>query len=163
MNQDEFIEIIKNHQKIIYKICFSFCRIPEDKQDLEQEIMIQIWHSLKQFDGRVKLSTWIYRVSLNTAISFYRKEKKRRLNKQKLTESTFYFETQTEESQAEDEKLVELQLAINKLNDLEKSLILLYLDDLKYTEISEIMGISESNVGTKLNRIKTKLKTLIHQ
>mgnify|MGYP000539553088 CR=1 FL=1 len=76
MNQEEFIEIIKNHQKIIYKICFTFCNAPEDKEDLEQEILIQIWHSLKQFDGRVKLSTWIYRVSLNTAISFYRKEKK---------------------------------------------------------------------------------------
>jgi RNA polymerase sigma-70 factor (ECF subfamily) len=162
MNQDEFIEIIKKHQKIIYKICFSFCRFSEDQEDLEQEIMIQIWHSLKQFDGRVKLSTWIYRVSLNTAISFYRKEKKRRLNKSKLNESAFYLENQTEVSVAEEVKLTELKKAINSLNDLEKSLILLYLDDLKYSEISKIMGISESNVGTKLNRIKIKLKSKIN-
>ena len=83
MKNEEYISIIKAHQNLIFKICNNYCKDAESKQDLEQEILIQIWHSLKQFDGRVKLSTWIYRVSLNTAISFYRTAKKEGLTNYK--------------------------------------------------------------------------------
>tara|TARA_B110000902_G_C14088298_1_gene505815 strand:- start:38 stop:526 length:489 start_codon:yes stop_codon:yes gene_type:complete len=162
MNKEDFITIINDHKKIVYKTCYSFCRQEEDRKDLEQEILIQLWHSLKQFDGRVKLSTWIYRVSHNTAISFYRKDKKRRLNKLKLSDYAFYLESEQNETEVLNEKIARLYKAINQLNDLEKSLILLYLDKLSHSEISNIMGISESNVGTKISRIKLKLKTLLN-
>lgn len=76
MDKREFISIVKDHQNLIFKICYSYCTEHEDRKDLEQEILIQIWRSLQKFDNGVKLSTWIYRVALNTAISYRRKESK---------------------------------------------------------------------------------------
>ena len=154
MKQEKFIEIIKDHQKLIYKICNAYCDA-QNQKDLEQEILIQLWTSFDKYDGRVKMSTWIYKVALNTAISQYRKsliEKKKHAN---IDKSLFSFPDYDIEV---DEHIKLLYQFIETLNYIDKAIILLYLDSYKYQEISDIIGISKTNVASKINRIKTKLK-----
>lgn len=161
MGKEKFIEIIRNHQNLIYKICNSYCSIPENRKDLEQEILIQIWQSLKRYDGRVKLSTWIYKIALNTAITFYRDGSKHNNNRVKVDVSVlslpdFEYDSET------DKKISMLYGFIEKLNEIDKALMLLYLDDKKHKEIAEILGISETNVATKISRIKNAFKAQIN-
>lgn len=157
MEKQEFISILKNHQQLIFKICHSYCPSVEDRNDLQQEIAIQIWKSLQQFDNGVKLSTWIYRVALNTAISFHRKNAKK--EKYQYFEESLLIVDDNEHQQVMDENIAELYRFINTLGDLEKALMLLFLDEKPHKEIAEILGITTSNVSTKISRIKTQLKT----
>ncbi len=157
MEKDKFISIVKDNRNLIYKICYSYCSDPESRKDLEQEILMQLWNSFSKFDGRVKISTWIYRIALNTAISFYRKDcthNGRKITIDELIISPSHFEYVPEQ----DENLVLLYQFIENLNKMDKALMLLYLDDNKYKTIAEILGISETNVATKINRIKKSLK-----
>jgi RNA polymerase sigma-70 factor (ECF subfamily) len=154
MDEKKFISIIENHKGLIFKVCNSYCN-RNDRKDLEQEILIQLWNSYNKYNGSVKVSTWIYKIALNTAISHYRKslvEKKRSsiVKESILTYSEYDLEL--------DEKIKLLHHFIEKLNYIEKAIILLYLDNYTYTEISDTIGISKTNVATKINRIKTKLK-----
>ena len=156
MNKDQFIDIVTEHQKLIFKVCNSYCSDVESRKDLDQEILIQLWNALDKFDGRVKLSTWIYKIALNTAISFYRKESKKtrdtELKEQVIT-------LQKEEYDKEwDVKLTMLNTFLSELGRLDRALMLLYLDGYKNTEIAELFGITPSNVSTKINRIKGQLK-----
>ncbi|MBN2667593.1 MAG: sigma-70 family RNA polymerase sigma factor [Bacteroidales bacterium] len=160
MEKEKFIKVIKENQNLIYKICYSYCSNTEDRKDLEQEILFQIWRSFSKFDNRVKVSTWIYRIALNTAISFYRKDVK---NKRNDYDSVIISLETYELDSEQDENLTLLFGFIEELKRLDKALILLYLDDMKYKEMAEILGISESNVATKINRIKLKLKEKFNQ
>lgn len=158
MEKEKFISVIKENQKLIYKICYSYCSNQEDRKDLQQEILLQLWSSFSKFDGRVKISTWIYRIALNTAISFYRKDSKYSKKRDSINESIISIsslELETEKA----ENISVLFHFIEQLNELDKALILLYLDDNKYYEIADILGISETNVATKISRIKKRLKT----
>ena len=151
--KDKFLALILENKKIIYKVCYSYCRNPEDRKDLMQEIIIQLWKSSGKYDAQYKLSTWIYRIALNVAISFYRSETRRKQDTSSLDENII--------DMVEDEHEDDIQLLygfIDKLDELNKALILLYLDNLNYKEISYILGITETNVATKLNRIKQNLK-----
>lgn len=157
VEKDKFISIIKANQNLIFKICYSYCSNPENRKDIQQEVLIQLWNSFSKFDGRVKISTWIYRIALNTAISYYRKECRHNDKKISIDASiisTSYFEYVPEQ----DENIILLYQFIENLNEMDKALILLYLDDNKYKTIAEILGISETNVATKINRIKKNLK-----
>ena len=154
MKQEEFIAIIKDHQKLIYKVCNAYGNT-QNQKDLEQEILIQLWTSLDKYDGRVKMSTWIYKIALNTAISQYRKSLVEKKKQSTIDESLFSFADYDFEV---DQHIKLLYQFIEKLNYLDKAIILLYLDNYKYQEISEIIGISKTNVASKINRIKTKLK-----
>ncbi|WP_282147552.1 RNA polymerase sigma factor [Algibacter lectus] len=157
VEKDKFISVIKDNQNLIYKICYSYCSNSENRKDLQQEILLQLWNSFSKFDGRVKISTWIYRIALNTAITFYRNDCKHKDKKVTIDASIIslsYFESDS----GKDENIVMLYHLIERLDEMDKALILLYLDDNKYKEIADILGISETNVATKISRIKKSLK-----
>tara|TARA_R110002072_G_scaffold192107_7_gene348855 strand:+ start:1332 stop:1841 length:510 start_codon:yes stop_codon:yes gene_type:complete len=158
--KEHFIKTIDEHKKIIYKIVNSYCQNKEDKKDLEQEIIIQLWNSFDNYNSDYKYSTWMYRLALNVAISFYRKEKKWSMKNDFYNEeSIFKIEEDTIEEQTElNYHLKLLQEFIQNLNELNKALMLLYLEEKSYEEISEILGITKTNVATKISRIKLKLK-----
>jgi RNA polymerase sigma-70 factor (ECF subfamily) len=153
--KEKFISVIKEHKKIIFKICSSYCRHIDERKDLEQEILLQLWHSFPKYDGRVKISTWMYKIALYTAISFYRDNEKHKRNHVAIDESVISL---PEEQTDQKENIHFLYHCIRQLNELDKALILLYLEEHSYKEIAQIIGITETNVATKLNRIKNHLK-----
>lgn len=157
MEKEKFISVIRDNQKLIFKICYTYCKNSENRKDLEQEILLQLWKSFKKFDGRVKISTWIYRIALNTAISFYRNDCKTN-DKTLLIDASIISLSNIEENSEFDENISILYRLIEKLNEFDKALILLYLDNNKYLDIADILGISETNVATKISRIKRILK-----
>jgi len=157
VEKDKFISVIKDHQNLIFKICYSYCKNPENRKDLQQEILMQLWSSFSKFDGRVKISTWIYKIALNTAIFYYRNDCKYNDKKVKIDASIISlsnFELDSEQ----DENIIMLNQFIERLDKMDKALILLYLDENKYKDIADIIGISETNVATKISRIKKSLK-----
>lgn len=154
-NKENFISAIKENRKLIYKICHLYCLHNECRNDLQQEILLQLWITFPKFDGRVKISTWMYKIALNTAISFYRNESKHKNNHVEIDDLVL---TLTDFNSVETEEIKHLYTCIYQLNEFDKAIILLYLDDKSYKEIAQIMGITETNVATKLNRIKNKLK-----
>ncbi|MFD1095917.1 RNA polymerase sigma factor [Salegentibacter chungangensis] len=151
----EFTEAIKENEGIIYKVTFMYTDNLEDRKDLYQEIVYQLWKSFDTFKGNSKLSTWIYRVALNTSVTYLDKRKKR--GQQVPINSELLNRLETSEK-ASDEKLKLLYEHIKRLNDIEKAIILLYLEGKNYEEIAGITGFSKTNVGTRLNRIKEKLR-----
>ncbi len=151
-----FDDLIEQHKGILVKVAGTYCRDETDREDLFQEICIQIWRSMNRYNSEYKISTWLYRISINTAISFYRKHTKHKNNTVQLNdEITPAF---TDEFTEKDVQLGMLDKFINELNDFDKALMLLYLEEKSHSEIAEITGITKSNVGTKIGRIKEKLK-----
>ena len=157
MEHNEFLSIIREHQKLIYKICYCYCPNPDNRKDLQQEILIQLWGALDKYDGHVKMSTWIYRIALNTAISFYRSDFKHTASKVAIDTEVIAL-PDADNTLENDHNIQMLYKFINQLAPLDKALILLYMDDHKYLDIAQILGITESNVGTKINRIKKNLR-----
>lgn len=153
--QDRFQALVDEHRKILYKVCNLYCRNRDDRDDLAQEIVIQLWRSFGSFDGRCQFSTWMYRIALNVAISFYRRESTRARHvisdDERLLNAIDETATQSEELQL-------LYQFIAGLDSLNKALILLYLDGNNYQEIAEVLGISETNVATKISRLKKTMK-----
>lgn len=154
----EFIKLIKQNKGIIYKICNSYCDDKSDRDDLAQEIIYNLWKSFNSFNNAYKFSTWMYRIALNVAISFYRQEKKFK-NHDSISEGLIVFEENSEDKNEVEYKVQLLQGFINELKEIDKAIILLYLDDKSQSEIAEITGFTETNVGTRINRIKEKLRT----
>ena len=152
-----FLQWQDEHRGIVLKVARSYAVSHRDQEDLAQEILIQLWFSIDRFQGQAKASTWIYRVALNTAMAWQRGERRRRKRVEKLVEMDAYW---LRRKNPENELLSRLYEAIHQLPPHERSLVLLYLDDLKYAEIAEVVGISESNVGVRINRVKKKLSTL---
>ena len=157
--EKEFTELINNHRALIFKVCNLYCSYPESRKDLFQEVVLQLWKSFPGFRKASANSTWIYRVALNTAISNFRKESKSP-EKRPLTLLEFDIPDIPGTTEKEEDRST-LNQAIAKLTEIEKAIIMLYLDEKTYDEISEIIGISNSNVGVRLNRIKNKLSQLI--
>lgn len=156
--EQEFLSKIEKHQGIIYKVSRMYMDNEVDQEDLYQEIVYQLWKSYKSFKGDSQFSTWMYRVSLNTAISFFKKEKKQKEIEDKLK---IQDNTEAMETNENPDKLDFLYKAINQLNDVDKALIFLYLEGLSHKEIGKNLGISEGNARVRLNRIKTKLEKII--
>lgn len=152
----KFLELIEENKRIIFKICNSYCPNKNERDDLAQEIVYNLWKSYQSFNINLKFSTWMYRIALNVAISFYRKEKKSGLHVS-ISEHLIILEENT--NAETDDNLNLLLNFINELKEIDKSIMLLYLDDKSYKEIAEITGISESNVATKIGRIKDRLKS----
>lgn len=155
--KDIFLSILEDHKGIIYKVANSYCRDHEDKKDLVQEIIIQLWQSFEKYNNQFKYSTWIYTISLNTSISFYRKKSKP-INKTIELKGILETPISDNATHEEDANIQLLQRFIRELREIDKALILLYLEGLNQKEISDIIGISASNVSTKVGRIKKILK-----
>lgn len=155
--KDIFLSVIEANKGIIYKIANSYCKDPEDRKDLFQEIVSQLWRSFANYSNRYKYSTWIYRIALNVAISFYRKENRRKVISSPISEGVFNL-TDIDDATVTESNLRMLQQFIQELKDLDKALMLLYLEEKSHREIAEIVGITETNVATKIGRIKLLLK-----
>ncbi|MBG9377595.1 sigma-70 family RNA polymerase sigma factor [Panacibacter sp. DH6] len=151
---NDFLSLINQHQNIIHKVCNIYMHDAADKEDLFQEITLQAWNAYKNFRGDAKFSTWLYRVALNTAISFYRKEKRKPVFEFSANE----FPERAEESNEIEEQMQAMYAAIATLSKIDKALVMLYLEDYSYDEIGNMLGITANNVAVKMNRIKTKLK-----
>jgi RNA polymerase sigma-70 factor (ECF subfamily) len=154
--EKEFLKLIHDHQRIIYKVCKTYRDSPEDQEDLFQEIVYQLWKSYPSFRRESKISSWMFRIALNTAIAIYRRPKLRVDYVDKLPEQML-----SDSVQPISENEERLFRALRTLNDTEKALISLFLEDFSYKEIAAIIGITESNTGVRLNRIKNKLKELL--
>lgn len=158
--EHQFVTNLERHQNIVHKICRIYANDQASHNDLFQEITIQLWKAYPQFRGDAKFSTWMYRVALNTAITLYRKKKR---GIQTTDYDSVHFRIQAEEyDPASEQQLKLLYNAVKELNDIEKALVFLYLEDKNYKEISETMGISEVNARVKMNRVKTKLKNILN-
>jgi len=144
---------------LIFKVCNLYYGDTESRRDLFQEVVLQVWKSFPGFRKEAANSTWIYRIALNTAISNFRKESKRPV-KQALDITAFEIPDMSDRAN-DHENMSILSRAIKELTEIEKAIILLYLDEKRYEEISDIIGISISNVGVRLNRIKNKLSEII--
>ncbi|MEN4759205.1 sigma-70 family RNA polymerase sigma factor [Chryseobacterium sp. C39-AII1] len=150
-----FIAFLKENQRIVHKVCRIYTDNKEDHEDLFQEITIQLWKSFPGFKGDAKFSTWMYRVALNTAITLFKKAKKNDLTTA-IDVSSLRIEYETYED--DEHKLKRMYQAIYTLSDIEKALIMMYLEDKSYREIGEILGITEGNARVKMNRAKNNLK-----
>ena len=158
--EHSFVIQLEENQNIVHKICRLYTHDKDSHNDLFQEITIQLWRAFPKFRGDSKFSTWMYRVGLNTAITLYRKSK-RRVDTQAFDDIEFKLKAENYDD-TEEQQLKILYKAVHQLNDIEKALVFLYLEDKNYKEISETMGISEVNARVKMNRIKTKLRTILN-
>ena len=155
--EQEFLSVIKEYERVIYKVCYLYTSRNATLNDLYQDVVLNLWRAYPKFRGECEISTWIYRIALNTCISFIRKEK----NVPEIVTLTPYeSEWMTEEQDSFQLMLKELYYLIGQLGQLDKSIILLYLEEKSYEEISEITGLTVTNVATKLNRIKEKLRKM---
>ena len=153
--EQEFIATIRTYERVIYKVCYMYATTDTPLNDLYQEVVLNLWKAFGKFRHECKISTWIYRIALNTCISFIRKGK----NTPEIVTLTPAFD-RTEDDDETETMLRQLYQMINRLGQLEKSIILLYLEDKSYEEIAEITGLTVTNVATKLSRIKDKLRKM---
>lgn len=158
--EKEFLQIITDNQGIIHKVCSIYCDLEEDRRDLFQEIIVQLWKSYPSFRSESKFSTWMYRVALNTAITSFKKDK-RQPDRSGISFETLHLADEIYDTRTEDQ-IKMLHRAVSQLTGVEKSIILLFLEDKKYEEIAEITGITQNYVRVKMNRIKKKLKLLMN-
>lgn len=155
MDQPAFLATIQQHQGILHKLCRLYRDSPEDREDLFQEMIYQLWKSFPSFEGNAKISTWIYRIALNTALAGFRKR----------SIPVTYTDTFPEISTTENNTTLQqdqLFAALKQLSDADKAIIALYLEEMSYQEIAGIIGIDENYVGVKLNRIKNRIKNILN-
>ncbi len=158
--EHKFVTELQDNQNIVHKVCTLYTNDRDSHNDLFQEITIQLWKAYPKFRGEAKFSTWMYRVALNTAITLYRKSKKR-IDTQDYEAVIFKIKAD-EYDETEEQQLKLMYKAVRQLGDVDKALVFLYLEDKNYTEISETLGITEVNARVKMNRIKTKLRTILN-
>lgn len=156
MDTAEFTDLLRRHAGLIHKIAYAYCRDATDREDVVQEIAVQLWRSRDRYDERYRQTTWIYRIALNVAISFHRRERRHRENSLPTDVEAFV----AIEPVKPRSDVLRLLRCVDQLDALEKALVLLYLDGNDHASIAEVLGISVSNVGTKLGRIKEKLRAL---
>ncbi|MFN8282765.1 MAG: RNA polymerase sigma factor [Chitinophagales bacterium] len=152
-----FLQTINEHQRILHKVCRMYTSNQDDHSDLFQEMILQLWKAFPSFRNEAKITTFMYRIALNTAISGIRKKK---IKTTELASVSFQIQEQNNENYNDELKL--LYASIEQLSDIEKSIALLFLEDKPYDEIAEITGISANYVAVKMNRIKEKLRKLLN-
>lgn len=154
-NEQEFIGMIREYERVINKVCYLYTTPNASLEDLYQEVILNLWRAYPNFRQECKRSTWVYRIALNTCISFLRKEK----NMPEIVALTLEAD-RVEENDETQVMLRQLYQLINRLGQLEKSIILLYLEEKSYEEIAEITGLTVTNVATRLSRIKEKMRKM---
>ncbi len=152
--EETFLARLDEHRKILWKVAGSYCRNDEDRRDLVQEIVVQLWRAFPRYDPQYRFSTWMYRIAMNVAISFYRSESRRTRDVSPIEESVL--EIAAPERESDEMRL--LRGWIDGLDALNKALVILYLDGNSSEEIGEVLGISGSNVTTKISRLKQRLR-----
>ena len=151
--QRRFLSLLEAHRGVVGKVAFTYCRNADDRRDLEQEIATHLWRAFPRYDPARPFATWMYRIALNVAISFVRNTT-RRPPAVPLDESAVGTNPPTEP----DERLAVLQRFLDQLDHLNRALLMLHLDDRSYRDIADVLGISETNVATKLHRLKQRLR-----
>ncbi len=157
--EEKFIQLITAHQGLIHKVCIMYESDREARNDLFQEIVLQLWKSFHTFRGDAKITTWMYRIALNTAISGYRKQS-RHVKTQDLDESHLNISDQ-QQSEDREEDAQRLQWAIRQLSEIERAMVMMALEEIPYEEIAETIGITQNNVRVRMNRIREKLRKLM--
>ena len=159
-----FMNWLGEHGAAVMKVACAYTLTSDDCQDLAQEILLQAWQSLPKFAGKASPATWFYRVALHTAMNWHRKDKPRRARQQPLLEVQVLAADQASSAEQvqQRETVEQLYNAIHQLPKADAALVLLYLDEMSYEEMAEVLGISESNVGVKLNRAKKALTALMN-
>ena len=155
--EKKFVNLINEHQGLIHKVCIMYENDREVRNDLFQEIVLQLWKSFPTFRGEAKISTWMYRIALNTAISGFRKET-RKIVTEDLKDVHFNI---SESGNDSEENLQKLQWAIRQLNEIDRAMIMMALEEVPYEDIAETIGISQNNVRVRMNRIREKLRKLM--
>lgn len=159
--EKEFLEILRTNTLLVKKVCCMYSDSKVDKQDLEQEICLQLWRAYPNFKGNSKISTWLYKVALNTAITFLKKQKRQNSNNEAICHEFYELSNNTYDTE-QTEKLAEMYRAISSLSKIEKALVMLYIDEKPYDEIADILGVSTVNARVKLTRIKEKLRQTVN-
>ncbi len=161
MEATQLTDLIRQHARLIHTIAYAYCRNATDREDIFQEVAVQLWRSRHRYDEGFKETTWIYRIALNVAISFHRRERRHRERRLPVDVHAI-----TIAAAAEVEPSEEVQVLLDCIDDLgalDKALVLLYLDENDHSTIADVLGISVSNVGTKLLRIKKRLRVAFDQ
>ena len=153
--EQEFVVLMQEHQALLYKICRVYATHETDREDLYQEMIVQLWKSYPTFRGDAKFTTWMYRIALNTAISTIRKKNR---SIAVIYPEEIPREAADEKDNSQEEKLNALYAAVAQLSELERAIVTLYLEDKSYDEMEEILGISNGALRVKMNRIKEKLR-----
>ena len=157
-DEKKFINLIDEHQGLIHKVCFMYESDRDVRNDLFQEIVLQLWKSFPTFRGEAKITTWMYRIALNTAISGYRKHT-RKVKTEDLDE--VHLNISDQYSDDGEENAQRLQWAIRQLSEIERAMIMMALEEIPYEEIAETIGITQNNVRVRMNRIREKLRKLM--
>jgi RNA polymerase sigma-70 factor (ECF subfamily) len=152
------VERIRQHRPVLYKLCNLYTHTAQDRDDLFQEILFQLWKSYPGFRGEAKFSTWMYRIALNTAISDLRKQKKRVRGTD--PEELPFVSPENAQALETEEQIGRLYSAIGSLSEIEKALVMLYLEDKTYAEMEEILGVNENSLRVRMNRIREKLRKI---
>lgn len=158
--QKEFSKLVKENQGLIIKVSRLYTNSLEDEQDLFQEIVLQLWRSYDSFKGQSKISTWMYRVALNTAITLFRKKTESPQTDELMD---FHHRDYVEDDDEKQQQITLLYKVIKMLPKVERAIVMMYLDDLPYRDIAENLGITEVNARVKMNRLKKTLKELMTQ
>ena len=158
--EKEFSQLIKDNQGLIIKVSRLYTNSIEDEQDLFQEIVLQLWRSYDTFKGQSKISTWMYRVALNTAITLFRKKTK---SPQTDELQDFHYKDFVEDDEEKQQQISTLYKVIKMLPNVERAIVTMYLDDLPYKDIAENLSITEVNACVKMNRLKKTLKELMEK
>jgi RNA polymerase sigma-70 factor, ECF subfamily len=158
LQQEEFVRLVNQNQALLHKVCNLYGHSHHDKEDLFQEIVVQLWKAWPGFRGESRFSTWLYRIALNTAISGLRR-KKNHIASYEPEKLPADIKDETEHKEQE-ERLSQLYQSIRKLSQIERAIVMLYLEDNTYEEMEDILGINQNNLRVKMNRIKEKLRKL---
>ncbi len=160
LKEQEFAKLIKDNQGLIIKVSRLYTNSLEDEQDLFQEIVLQLWRSYDTFKGQSKISTWMYRVALNTAITLFRKKTKSPKTDELMD---FHASNYLEDDDEKQQQISLLYKVVKMLPQVERAIVMMYLDDLPYRDIAENLGITEVNARVKMNRLKKTLKQLMER